>query len=31
MGEYLFTSGNHFGFKEKHCTVLCIDTVKFII
>ena len=31
LNEYLCTSKNHFGFKRKHATDLCIYTVKSII
>ena len=31
MDAYLFTSANQFGFRQKHCTDLCIYTVKSII
>ena len=31
MDAHLFTSDNQFGFKQKHCTDLCIYTVKSII
>ena len=31
MDVYLFPSDNKFGFKQKHSTDLCIDTIKSIM